>query len=74
MPRQPVKAMVRDALLNGDQLTSLDAYHRFDCLHLASAIRRLRREGMAIRTELIETRNGDGRLVQYARYAITGNE
>ena len=65
---------VRAALLAGEKLTSLDAYNRFGVHHLASTIRRLRAEGMAIDTLREFKHKAKGRAVVYARYALAGND
>lgn len=65
---------LRAALLAGDKLTSRDAYARFGVQHLASAIRRLREEGMAIDTLREFKHKANGRAVVYARYALAGND
>ena len=65
---------VRAALLNGEQLTSLDAYNRFGVHHLASTIRRLRAEGMSIDTMREFKHKDNGRAVVYARYVLTGSD
>lgn len=64
---------VRAALLAGEKLTSRDAYERFSIMHLASAIRRLREEGMAIDTMKVFKHKANGRAVVYARYALAGS-
>ena len=63
------KDQVRAALERGERLTHLDALNRWGLWHLAVAIFALKREGMAIDTELIQvtTRNGDtARVAQYS--------
>lgn len=49
---------VREALEQGERLTSLEALQRFGVHHLASTIRRLKAKGMLIETEMIELANG----------------
>lgn len=65
---------LRAALLAGEKLTSRDAYERFGIMHLASAIRRLREEGMAIDTMREFKHKANGRAVVYARYALAGSD
>lgn len=65
---------LRAALIAGDKLTSRDAYERFGIMHLASAIRRLREEGMAIDTMREFKHKPNGRAVVYARYSLAGND
>lgn len=59
---------VRAALQAGETLTAMEASKRFGLYHLASTIRTLRAEGMAINTVMVETTNKDGEAVRYARY------
>lgn len=61
---------IRAALQNGERITSLDAYNRFGAQHLASIIRHLRSEGMAIDTLREFKHRANGRAVVYARYAL----
>lgn len=72
--KQTAVENVRAALLAGERLTSLDAYNRFGVHHLASAIRRLREEGMAINTVREFKHKANGRAVVYARYALAGSD
>lgn len=65
---------LRAALLAGEKLTSRDAYERFGIMHLASTIRRLRDEGMAIDTLREFKHKANGRAVVYARYALAGSD
>jgi hypothetical protein len=57
---------VREALEQGERLTSLEAFQRFGVYHLAGTIRRLRDKGLQIESETIELANG--KLV--ARYQM----
>lgn len=70
MSKRIVKERVRAALLNGEKLTSRDAYFRFDCYHLASTIHRLRSEGMAINTHRVFIHKDRGRAVVFAEYTF----
>ncbi len=74
MARQRIKDNVRDALMNGERLTSLEAYYRFECHHLASVIRRLRGEGMAINSVRIEVQNRNGEACHVAQYSLAGTQ
>lgn len=49
---------VREALEQGERLTSLEAFERFGVYHLAGTIRRLRDKGLQIESETIELANG----------------
>lgn len=70
MTRHKVKDKVRKALLEGERLSSRDAYFRFDCYHLASVIHSLRKEGMAINTHKVFVHKDKGRAVVFAEYAL----
>lgn len=70
MKKHIVKDKVRTALLNGERLSSRDAYFRFDCYHLASVIHSLRQEGMAISTHKVFVHKDKGRAVVFAEYAL----
>lgn len=63
---------VRAALMNGERISSLDAYKLYGAQHLASTIRTLRKEGMAIDTLREFKHKANGRAVVYARYALSG--
>lgn len=52
------KAQIREALLNGEALTPLDALNRFGCFRLGARIWDLRDEGMSIRTDWKILSNG----------------
>ncbi len=67
-----IKRKVRAALEAGQAITALDAYYRFGSHHLASTIRTLRVEGMAINTHRVVKRKGDGKAVAFARYSLAG--
>lgn len=52
-------AMIRDALLNGERLTPLDALHRFGCFRLGARIWDLRNKfQMNIKKEMVDLPNG----------------
>lgn len=51
-------AQIRNWLLQGNKLTSLEALTMFGCLRLASRIHDLRERGLAIHTERITTPSG----------------
>lgn len=52
------KAAIREALLNGEILTPLDALNRFGCFRLTARIWDLRDEGMNIQKEWKVLDNG----------------
>lgn len=51
-------AQIRDWLMQGNKLTSLEALNLFGCLRLASRIHDLRERGLAIHTERIQVPSG----------------
>ena len=51
-------AQIRDWLMQGNKITSLEALTMFGCLRLASRIHDLRERGLAIHTERITTASG----------------
>ena len=67
-------AQVRAVLESGEALTALDAYHRWGVQHLASVIRRLRGEGMAINSVRIEVQNRNGDACHVAQYSLAGTQ
>ena len=53
-------------LQEGDSLTAIQAYNRFNCLRLSGRIHRLRKQGYDIKKEMIPTASGK----RIARYFI----
>ena len=51
-------AQIKDWLLQGNKLTSLDALNLFGCMRLASRIHDLREKGLNIHTERIQVPSG----------------
>lgn len=51
-------ALIRDWLLQGNKITSLEALTMFGCLRLASRIHDLRERGVIIHTERIQVPSG----------------
>lgn len=51
-------AMIREHLMQGHTITSLEALQRFGCMRLASRICDLRDKGMDIKTKRIQLPNG----------------
>jgi hypothetical protein len=58
-------AMIRDALLSGEEVTPLAALRQFGCLRLAARIADLRATGLRIETET-EMRGGK----RFAKYRL----
>lgn len=58
------RAQIRAALLAGDALTQMDALRRFGSFRLGARIWELKREGLAIEKEMVET-SGGARVAQY---------
>lgn len=51
-------AQIKDWLLQGNKLTSLEALNLFGCMRLASRIHDLREKGLNIHTERIQVPSG----------------
>jgi hypothetical protein len=66
MNKQTKIAMVLDALKGGASLTSMDAVKMFDYYRLGSGIHKLRRQGYAIKSDIVKSGNG----AHYARYSL----
>ena len=49
---------IKNYLLEGNKLTSLEALNLFGCMRLASRIHDLRDQGLDIQTEKVKTPNG----------------
>ena len=56
---------IREHLLSGKKITPLDALNLYGCFRLGARIYDLKRSGMAIKTEIIETQNGK-HIAQYS--------
>lgn len=57
--------LILAALLDGDELTPLDALNRFGCLRLAARISDLRRDGFQI-----DTVSGEANGKRFAKYRL----
>ena len=56
MATKTQKELIREYLERGNSLTPMDALELFGCFRLATRIFELKREGMDIVTEMVETR------------------
>ena len=65
---------VREWLLSGKPLTSMDAIEMFGCTRLADKVHRLRKEGLIIITERREGITRYGTPCVYAEYICLGVE
>lgn len=54
-------------------ITQLQAYIDIGCWRLASRISDLKRQGYAIRSEMVKVKNRDGDEVPIARYSLAEN-
>lgn len=61
---------IKDYLLAGNTLTSMDAYRLFGCTKLPSRIHDLRESGMNISTTMVEGETRYGTTSRYARYKL----
>jgi biotin operon repressor len=66
MPRQYIKALLKNYLLSGKSITGLQALKRWGTIRLAVYIQRLRNDGYKIKTEMV-TEKGK----TFARYRHT---
>lgn len=64
------KDLVREALEAGKSITSLDALELFGTMRLADLIFKLKAEGLAIQTELIDAKDRVGNDCRVARYTL----
>lgn len=60
---------IRKYLESGKSLTPLDALYQFGCWALSSRISDLKKQGVQIKSELIEI-TSDGKKKQVARYKL----
>jgi hypothetical protein len=60
---------IKDHLMKGGKLTPLDALYQFHCWSLSSRISDLKKEGLKIKTDMIEI-TSDGKKKRVARYSI----
>jgi hypothetical protein len=60
---------IKDHLLSGKSLTSLDALYAFGCFRLGARINDLKKQGMNISSELIEITSG-GKTKRVAKYKL----
>lgn len=64
------KKMVKEYLLSGKSLTSMQAFEMFGCTRLAVIISSLRKDGFDIRTIMMEGTNRYGNPCKYAKYLL----
>lgn len=67
MAAKTQKEKIRDYLVNGGTLTPLDALEKFGCFRLATRVFELKKEGLDIKTEMVENEATGKR---YAKYFI----
>lgn len=60
---------IRKYLESGKSLTPLDALYQFSCWALSSRISNLRKQGMKIKSELVEI-TSEGKTKRIAKYLI----
>jgi len=66
--------MIKNALINGERITQLDALNRFGCFRLSGRIYDLRDEGLNIITEKKKLPNGKVVAEYYIPQALTQGE
>lgn len=64
------KQAVKEHMLNGNSLTSMEAFEMFGCTRLAVIINTLRKEGYDIETIMMEGKNRYGGTCKYAKYIL----
>jgi len=62
-------ARIKDYLMKGGKLTPLEALYLFSCWALSSRISDLRKQGVNIKSELIEI-TSEGKKKMVSRYSI----
>jgi hypothetical protein len=58
MQKRTQNDLIIDALEDGNKLTGLDIFTRFNCISYKDRIWELRKQGYAIKTEWIKTKSG----------------
>jgi len=58
-------AMIRKALEDGETLTPLDAMRRFGCMRLGARVWDLRRQGLAIESQMVAVGGQRKRVAAY---------
>lgn len=66
--KESQRKQIKAWLLRGRTITQIEAIEMWKCYRLASRICELRKEGMAIRTDMIPLQDGSN----FARYVYTG--
>lgn len=54
MPKQYIKTLLRNYLLQGKTITSLQALRRWGTIRLPVYVQRLRNEGYKVKTEMVK--------------------
>ena len=57
--------MIRDYLESGHRLSPIEALNKFGCFRLASRINELRKQGLDIRTDIVENADNGKRWAEY---------
>ena len=60
---------IKDYLLSGRSITPLDALYQFSCFRLGARINDLKREGVPIKSEMIEIIS-EGKKKRVAKYSL----
>jgi hypothetical protein len=68
--KQTQTSSIKDYLLDGNSLTSIEAFEKFGCTRLSARIFDMRKAGIQIKTEMVEGRNRYGSYCRYACYYI----
>lgn len=70
--KQTQQKMIAQYLKNGGRFTTLEAIELFGCLHPATRVLELKRQGMDIRTDIVTDPNTGKRFASY--WLFTGEE
>lgn len=74
MERASQKKKVLNHLQTHRCITSMDAIYKYRATRLSAIIFDLRKEGYAIKTEIVTRKNEDGNTINYAEYSLIGEE
>jgi hypothetical protein len=62
-------ARIKEYLMKGGKLTPLDALYMFSCFALSSRISDLRKQGLKIKSELVEI-TSEGKIKHVSKYSL----
>lgn len=71
--KQTQTSSIKDYLLAGNSLTSMEAFEKFGCTRLSARIFDMRKSGIKIKTEMVKGINRYGSYCTYASYSVVKN-